>query len=249
MGKADLHIHTTASDGLLDPRDVVEYAATQTDLNVIAIADHDSLQGAWQAWRWLQAHPSLQVELLWGVEITAAWFKHLLCYWPHRPPRRLPRRFLSPGRLIAELRDSGGICVAAHPINPVSLSGHDLRTLARQGLAPAGLEACSPAFLRGQEAALRGLARELGLATIGGSDAHGMLAAIGAAYTAFPGHSSSELVAALQQRTTDAQWGAGRIHTPLHVLARQLVRAWIARPGLLLAIGDRLAALSHQVKS
>lgn len=44
MVKADLHIHTTASDGLLTPAQTVELAHQQ-GLNVIAITDHDSMQG------------------------------------------------------------------------------------------------------------------------------------------------------------------------------------------------------------
>jgi len=237
MGKADLHIHTTASDSLLDPRDVVEYAASETDLDVIAITDHDTLEGAWQAWRWLQAHPSVRLQLLWGVEMTGAWFRHLLFYWPGQPPRRLPRRFLPPARLIAELRATGALCVAAHPTNPVSIAEPDLRLLAGLGLAPAGLEACSPALGRRKEARLRALARRYGLAITGGSDTHGLFQTIGAAYTSFPGRSRDDLVRALLAGNTDAGWNALPVHTPLGVLARQFLRAWLIRPGLLQSNG------------
>ncbi len=233
MGKADLHIHTTASDGLTDPRDVVEYAATQTDLDVVAIADHDTLDGAWQGWHWLQQHPALRLGLLWGVEITASWFRHLLCYWADCPPRRLPRRFLSPARLIAQMRELGAICVAAHPTNPVSFGGKDLEALGAQGLAPLAMEVCSPVLGRGREGRLRAMARALKLGVVGGSDAHGLPAVIGSAYTYFPGSGREDLVRALQQGTTDAHWAEAPARTPLAVLARQFFRAWIAKPGLL----------------
>lgn len=232
MGKADLHIHTTAGDGLLDPRDVAEYVATETDLNVFAIADHDTFEGAWQAWRWLQAHPRLRVEMLWGVEITAAWFKHLLFYWPDRPPQRLPRRFLSPSRLIAEMAETGAVCIAAHPTNPFSINGRDLRGLVARGCAPAGMEVCSPVLGRGRETQLRALARRLGLASVGNSDTHGMLQTIGAGLTYFHGFSRYDLLRALQEGTTDAGWGPVPV-TPLWVLARQILRAWVGNPGLL----------------
>jgi predicted metal-dependent phosphoesterase TrpH len=38
----DLHIHTTASDGTLSPKELIEYAK-QKNLSVIAITDHDSI--------------------------------------------------------------------------------------------------------------------------------------------------------------------------------------------------------------
>ncbi len=233
MGKADLHIHTTASDGLLDPCDVVEYAATETDLTVIAIADHDTLEGAWKAWHWLQAHPSLRLELLWGVEVTTAWFRHLLCYWPGRPPARLPRRLTSLPVAVAAMRETGAICVAAHPTNPFSIRRRDLAALDAQGLGLTALEACSPALGRWRERRLRALARRFGLGIVGGSDSHGLLATIGAAHTCFAGSSRADLIAALQARTTDAGWGSVHVRTPLSILLRQFLRSWVEKPGLL----------------
>ncbi|MBM3136222.1 MAG: phosphotransferase, partial [Chloroflexi bacterium] len=38
-GKADLHIHSLANDGLATPAEIVAYAEEHTDLNVIAITD------------------------------------------------------------------------------------------------------------------------------------------------------------------------------------------------------------------
>ncbi|MDI6693278.1 MAG: PHP domain-containing protein [Anaerosomatales bacterium] len=46
---ADIHVHTMASDGLYTPRQVVEWAAERTDLAVIAITDHDTMDGAYEA--------------------------------------------------------------------------------------------------------------------------------------------------------------------------------------------------------
>ena len=44
MPKADLHIHSTASDGRLSPADIVRQAAKH-GLSVIAITDHDTIDG------------------------------------------------------------------------------------------------------------------------------------------------------------------------------------------------------------
>ncbi|MBS4535982.1 PHP domain-containing protein [Clostridium sp. D2Q-14] len=44
MKKADLHIHTTASDGKYSPSDIVNLAIRE-NLNLIAITDHDTIEG------------------------------------------------------------------------------------------------------------------------------------------------------------------------------------------------------------
>jgi predicted metal-dependent phosphoesterase TrpH len=46
MGKADLHVHTSYSDGMADARAVLEYVETHTALDVLAITDHDDIRGA-----------------------------------------------------------------------------------------------------------------------------------------------------------------------------------------------------------
>ncbi|MDW8268737.1 MAG: PHP domain-containing protein, partial [Anaerolineae bacterium] len=48
MGQADLHLHTTFSDGVGTVEAVLE-AARRAGLDIIAITDHDTLQGAWRA--------------------------------------------------------------------------------------------------------------------------------------------------------------------------------------------------------
>ena len=51
ISKADLHIHTSASDGTATVPELLEYVARTTDLRVIAITDHDSIAGAKEAAR------------------------------------------------------------------------------------------------------------------------------------------------------------------------------------------------------
>src|SRR6267378_1040246 len=48
-GRADLHMHTTASDGWPTPAQLVDHAAFKAALNVIAITDHDTIEGALRA--------------------------------------------------------------------------------------------------------------------------------------------------------------------------------------------------------
>jgi len=65
--KADLHLHTTASDGRLEPGEIVSLAI-QVGLDVIAITDHDTINGVGPALDAASAANSLKV--IPGVEIN-----------------------------------------------------------------------------------------------------------------------------------------------------------------------------------
>ncbi|MCK8828008.1 PHP domain-containing protein [Natroniella acetigena] len=66
MKKIDLHLHTTASDGTLTPKELVA-AAKEKSLAAIAITDHDSISGIEEA---LQTGAKLGVEVIPGIELT-----------------------------------------------------------------------------------------------------------------------------------------------------------------------------------
>ena len=60
MSKIDLHIHSTASDGKLSPADVVRKSA-ERGLTVIALADHDTVDGIAPALAAAKAFPQLRI--------------------------------------------------------------------------------------------------------------------------------------------------------------------------------------------
>lgn len=60
MSKVDLHIHSTASDGRFSPGEIVRKAA-ELGLTVIAIADHDTVNGVAPALEAAKAFSSLRV--------------------------------------------------------------------------------------------------------------------------------------------------------------------------------------------
>jgi hypothetical protein len=62
----DLHLHTTASDGMLEPRALVE-RAKQSRLHTICITDHDTVGGFAAAWA---AGAELGIEVLPGCEVS-----------------------------------------------------------------------------------------------------------------------------------------------------------------------------------
>jgi predicted metal-dependent phosphoesterase TrpH len=63
----DLHLHTTASDGMLAPGALVE-AAARAGLATIAVTDHDTVAGLAEARRAAEAHGLTLVD---GIEVTA----------------------------------------------------------------------------------------------------------------------------------------------------------------------------------
>jgi predicted metal-dependent phosphoesterase TrpH len=78
-GRADLHVHTTHSDGTYTAAQVVELAR-RSGLAAVAITDHDTLDGVAQA----QALAGSHVEIIPGVEITSEYRArelHLLGYF------------------------------------------------------------------------------------------------------------------------------------------------------------------------
>jgi len=83
----DLHLHSTCSDGLYPPEEVVRLAAG-AGLAAVAICDHDNVDGIDAA---MAAGERLGVEVLAGVELSTVWESfsdlHLLGYGiDHRHP-------------------------------------------------------------------------------------------------------------------------------------------------------------------
>ena len=78
-GRADLHIHSTFSDGAFSPNEIVE-RARQASLFAIAITDHDTLAAIEPA----RTAAGATIEIIPGVEITAEFQGreiHLLGYF------------------------------------------------------------------------------------------------------------------------------------------------------------------------
>jgi predicted metal-dependent phosphoesterase TrpH len=67
MGNVDLHLHTTASDGVMTPSEIVNYAKNK-GLVAIAITDHDTIEGLEEG---LLEGERIGVEVIPGIEISA----------------------------------------------------------------------------------------------------------------------------------------------------------------------------------
>ncbi|AFS78547.1 PHP domain-containing protein [Gottschalkia acidurici 9a] len=80
MDKADLHIHTTSSDGILTPEEVVEWAYRK-GLHTIAITDHDTVDGIDRAIEEGKEHSICVVP---GIELSCTYQNeevHILGYF------------------------------------------------------------------------------------------------------------------------------------------------------------------------
>ena len=80
MLKADLHIHTTASDGLMSPKEVVRWASLKR-LAAIGITDHDTVNGIGPA---EEASSEYGIELVPGIELSTLYEEeeiHILGYY------------------------------------------------------------------------------------------------------------------------------------------------------------------------
>ncbi len=212
LGKADLHIHSAAGDGINTIREILDHVEQHTDLDVIAITDHDEISGALEA-RDLAVQRGYRFEVIPGSEVTTR-DGHLLALFVEK---RLPM-LRSLEETVERIRCQGGVCVVPHPLSWLTLSvgRRRLLRLHRQradGLCLDGIELFNPTIagrITVRQASL--LNRQvLGLAETGGSDAHSA-ALIGTGCTLFPGHTAADLRRALLERTTRGHgtiWSAG----------------------------------------
>jgi hypothetical protein len=219
-GKADLHVHTAASDGMAHAQEVLDHVEQRTSLDVIAVTDHDDIRGAWEA-REAWAKGRYRFDLVVGVEVTAI-EGHLLALFVEEPLPNLCRA----EEVLEAVHRQGGICVAPHPLNWLtrSVGARTLRRIAAHpghGVHLDGMEVAnqSPGSGMWRRRAVELNRSELGLAEVGGSDAH-FTDFIGSAYTSFPGRTAADLRRAILERSTRGvtgrhpgfrQIGAGRL--------------------------------------
>jgi predicted metal-dependent phosphoesterase TrpH len=198
---ADLHIHTTASDGVATPSEVLDWVCTKTDLRVIAIADHNTNLGAIEAAA-LAADGGLPIDVIVAQEVESA-DGHILGYWT---PRIVPPKMSATDTVIA-IHEQGGFAVAAHPFAPRIWSKAGLSRGNRgvyNNVDYDGIEIANSTpllFLANWFARFYQISHGDRFACTGGSDAH-ILSVIGSSRTYFPGETADDLRAALDERIT-----------------------------------------------
>lgn len=224
--RADLHIHTNLGDGWASPARVIE-EATRHQLALIAITDHDHLEGAKRVAELLHQQQSF-LQCIAGVEISTR-HGHVLGLFMQKAPR--------PGKAAEEsieaIKAQNGLVIIPHPLGRLvpSLSRAKIESLLAQGYPIDGIEIYNPSPAN---ASMRAVVRQANtawhLAEIGGSDAH-FWQHIGAAYTLFPGTTPNDLRQAILMRTVRA---GGEEQPPVRlspgVYVAQCAWSWFVDP-------------------
>jgi len=207
MGFADLHIHSVYSyDGTSSIPAILKYVAERTPLNVIAITDHDTMNGVQEA---LRLAPAYGLEVIPGCEISTA-EGHLLALFINSP---IPPH-LSLVETALRVGAQGGLCIAAHPMarGTSSLSYSAIRqALSYPEVADSlvGIEAFNGGLVYTRSyLSVAVAANGLPLAHLGNSDAH-FLQMIGHGMTEFPGKTAADMRKALIYSDTKVHEGSG----------------------------------------
>ncbi len=214
MGLADIHMHSIYSyDGTASVTAILK-RAQHIGLDVIAITDHDEINGSLKA---LELAHKYGVEVIPGSEVTTAEGDLLALNITEKIQRDRPLI-----ETILKVADLGGFCVAPHPMaggfGMKSLSAYSiLRALrepdvARTLLALETYNATAIDKMGNYYASV--LADRLDIAQTGSSDAH-VVEAIGLGTTEFNGHTAQDLIDALQNGNVrirkQKEWNSVRI--------------------------------------
>ena len=141
---AELHCHTTASDGTVSPENLVEIAE-HVGLDVLAVTDHDTMTGALRA-RDYALRVGARVEVVVGMEVTTRRQDHIVGLFLERPPEI----FRSVADTVNAIHAQGGLAIVAHPFLglPSSISAGRLRK-ALERCRFDGIEAENPYMRQG----------------------------------------------------------------------------------------------------
>ena len=221
LGRADVHIHTLASDGTSDIVTILDHVETQTTLDLIAISDHERIDAALAA-RSIALDRGTRFGVIVGEEVTTRG-GHLLGLFLEAPVR--PYRSLR--STIAEIHDQGGLAIPTHPLvpYPICAQAFMLRRLLAEDdprFHPDGLETFNPTAIGrpGHQRAVR-FAYDHGLAAVGNSDAHAA-ESIGTCWTTYPGRSADDLRRAIVEQTTRAHGSFHGTGSQVSTFGRQL---------------------------
>lgn len=226
-GKADLHMHTSLGDGLASVQQIFEYVENYTDLDVIAITDHDDSRGALQALELIEKR-KWRFQVIPGNEITTRQ-GHLLalfvtCEFP---------MLKSLEASMEAIYEAGGMAIAPHPLSWLTTSIRERSLLLQHStkLQFHGIETFNPSYAgRVSHKRVKELNETiLHLPEFGGSDAHAN-SMIGKGFTRFPGTTVEDLLEAIKNKTTQADGMFMNLQDHAVIAAPNLWKSMIVHP-------------------
>jgi len=196
LSKADIHTHTTCSDGLMTPEALVEYVATQTDIRVLAVTDHDTIEGGLiaRAYRDAFADDFAHLDVIVGTEVLAKECE-VIGLFVHEdiPPG------LSAAETVERIHAQGGLALAPHPyafwtrlvpgVGGMTGAAGLMRSLPFDAVETIN---STPTEMFGNPLTAVMNRRWQQLPEFGGSDVH-YLPTVGHAHTLFPGSTAEDL--------------------------------------------------------
>jgi len=196
VAKVDLHIHSTASDGRLTPADVIRKSA-EIGLTIIALADHDTVDGivpaliAAKTLPWLKVIPCVEISTdvpsgeagsgsIGRPHIAQAMldkgyivsFKEAFTKYISRGgPAYVERGKMTPQEAVDLILQANGLPVLAHPF---TTSDPEVMVIELKAAGLVGIEAYYDGYTVEEINKLVSLADRNNLIATGGSDYHGL---------------------------------------------------------------------------
>jgi PHP domain len=231
LGRAEVHAHTLASDGMVSAEELVS-AAAAIGLNVVCVTDHDTMADLGRA---TELGASLGVDVVRGEEVTTSFPPgiHIVGLFLDEQVRM----HMSVEDTVDAIHDAGGLAVIAHPFMPTWFASMTPGK-ARQVLRTRRVDAIElrhtapvlPRTWRLLDAFYTEHRDRLGSA-LGAGDSHFGMHDLGRVLTVFPGSTAADLRRAIEERTTSPLSGSvSPTSPPLKMRLAQQYRSmvWLA---------------------
>jgi len=221
LGRADIHMHSTYSDGIASVEQILRHVQHRTNLAVMALTDHDTIEGALRA-RDLLMRSHYRFDFIVGEEISTL-DGHLLALYIENHIRP----GLSMERSIDLVHEQGGLAIVAHPMNRVFRHSCQREVLDRIAWSNDtwldGIETWNASFcgIYANRVAMSANRRVYGWPELGNSDAH-TLSAIGSGCTWFEGSTALDLRASIESGQTAPGGKLWGVNTYLHLAGHHL---------------------------
>jgi predicted metal-dependent phosphoesterase TrpH len=158
--QADLHIHTKYSfDSSINPKSLVDQLYSHPSIKVIAITDHDTVEGYHKVQELASAYPDVLV--IPGIEIGTPLGDLIVLGTDEAPPKPW-----NVNDVISFARERDGVVIVPHPFREYGLGS------SAKLYAVDAIEALNGSTSLHANKLAENLAKEMGLPGVAGSDAH-----------------------------------------------------------------------------